>query len=189
MELTAEEIDQAVYLEVPSTLWEMQDRTLADLSSGAERDRVDIQKVFDKAQGGSRGGLTPKDARSALYDSVPRSKATKEELAMLIKRYETVNGDGSRPKTTTVDVKRLVDDLSQGRVAQPQSWADTTPRTRAADAAKLTELMKYIGGALNKGAGAEALFARFSQAERGNSSGVISTRAFTGELSQAGVHL
>jgi hypothetical protein len=185
VELTAEEVDQAVYLEVPSTLWEMQDRTLADLSSGAERDRVDIQKVFDKAQGGSRGGLTPKDVKRALQDSVPRSKATKEELAMLIKRYETANRDGSR----SVDVKRLVDDLSQGRVAQPQSWADTTPRTRAADAAKLTELMKYIGGALNKGAGAEALFARFSQAERGNSSGVISTRAFTGELSQAGVHL
>jgi len=96
-----------------------------------------------------------------LADSVRRSKVPKEELDVLVKRYEIVNRDGTR----SVDTKRLVDDLVVGKVAQPQ-W-NKTPRTAAADAAKLTELTNYIAGQVNKGAGREALFAAFSRAERG----------------------
>ena len=122
-----------------------------------------MQAVFDKASGRSRGQLSPKDARRTLTDSVRRSKVPKEELDVLVKRYEIVNRDGTR----SVDTKRLVDDLVVGKVAQPQWGASTTPRTAAADAAKLTELTNYIAGQVNKGAGPQALFAAFSRAERG----------------------
>ena len=112
-----------MYHEVPLTVWELQDRALAELGTAAQREGLDLNAVFDKAAGRSRGPLQLQEAKRALKEACRRFKAPEDELDVLFKRYEIVNRDGTR----SADTKTLVDDLCLGKAPQPGLGAGATP--------------------------------------------------------------
>jgi hypothetical protein len=165
----------------------MQDRTLADLSADIDRDRrLDVGRLLEDASRASRGELTPKDTRKALLKGITRTRVQDRELDLLIKRYEIPGDRGGSP---TVDTRKLVDDLAQGRVAEPARGVDTTPRSRAEEARMLEDATKAVAAAADRGAGTGALFAAFSADERGGSGGTTSAGRFTSQLAKIGAQL
>ena len=165
----------------------MQDRVLADLSADIDRTRgrVDVKRLLEDAARNSRkGDLTPKDVGKALIKGI-KTRVQENELEVLIKRYEIVGRDGTR----SVDTKKLVDDLVQGKVHEPAIREDTTPRSRAEEARILEDVMKSVAAAANRGAGTPALFQALANEERGNDGGTISSGAFTSQLTRIGARL
>ena len=162
----------------------MQDRVLAELSKEIDQDRrVDVKRLLDDAERSSRGGLKPKDVRIALLNGLNRSRIDENELDVLIKRYETV-GSASR----SVDTKKLVDDLQQGRIREPEKDIERTPRSRAEEARILDDVIKNIAAAANRSGGTGAVYSALANEER-DGSGTISASSFTSQLARFGLKI